>query len=541
MVLTIGNLNFEKLSGPISISILQPTNELSKIISHFTPTLMFVGDIHHTRKTICKDEDNMSTLSTFTPFWLRILDSVASSELPVLYFVEGSFPIDLLDSPYYLRDDKKKWLIKSKDKTVMTYALKYHPECFSTNEKIKQQGCVTSNIKYYFADLRLGISFANINKEDKETIQARSVALAQKITPRILLTSQKNTNSASDHSREQRRMIYSQSEDTFESIVYSTIESALSENRSFRTKKIAHILDTDVRIILEMIFKEPKLCAQLIFDTTNEKVQSSSLLYKAIIGVSDDKKIIKKLEKLFQEYFVYICEHDDELLMCKFKIFKALKNYDKDTKLLKRLYYQNIKIEVDEDDLTDEQLFEQRKNKKEIESYNQACETIATTIFMAFNEMYYLFSSWSKKQYSQLSIYHCGDQHSKYLSEFLVLKDLYTLTEMRNKKDNQCITFQKRDLDIDSLVSSHVLSSSKIAYDTKQSYLIKKYIIKQRIKILGEVNYHNMLSGEILSNDEFEELCAVNNIPNKKCLQLLDMSSISITVPSDFTQKIKTI
>jgi hypothetical protein len=541
MVLTIGNLYFEKLSGPISLSILQPTNDLTKIISHFTPILLLVGDIHHTRKTICKDENSVTTLSTFTPFWLRILDSLATTELPVLYFVEGSFPVDLLDSPYYLRDDKKKWLMKLKDKTVMTYALKYHPECFSSNKKIKQQGCVTSNINYYFADLRLGISFANINKKDRETIQTRSVELAQKITPRILLTSQKHDN-PSDHSRHQRSLIYSESEDTFESVVYSSIESALSENRSFTERKVTHILDTDIRIILELIFKNPKKCSQLIFDASNEEVQTSSLLYKAMIGVSVDKKTIKKLVKLFQDYFVYICENDQELLMNKFLIFKALKNYDKDTKILKRMFYQNIKIEVDEDELTDDEIVERRKINKEIESYNQACETIATTIFMAFNEMYYLFSSWSKQQYSSMSIYHCGDQHSKYLSDFLISKGLYTsVEEVRNKKDNQCLTFKRRDFDIDSIISKNILSSPKIAYDTKQNYLIKQYINKQRIAVLGDMNYFNMLSGEILSNDEFEQICDDHNLTNKKCLELLDMTSISITVPSDFTQKIKSI
>jgi hypothetical protein len=538
MVLTIGNMIFDKLSGPTSLSVLQPTIKLNKLLKHFTPILVLLGDIHDTRKNICKDDDALEVLSTFTPLFLRILDSFCINELPLLYFVEGSFPLDLLDSPYYLRDDKKKWLIKSNGKTVMTYALKYHPECFSTNEKVKQQGCVTSNIKYYFADLRLGISFANINKIDKDMLQTKSLSTAQKITPRIVLKSS-SSKPSTVHSREQRNMIYANSEDTFESIVYSTIESALSENRSFRERKVAHILDTDIRIILKLVFENPEKCSQLIFDPSNDTVKTTSLLYKAIIGVSNDDVTIKKLVQLFQEYFVFICENDEELLICKFKIFKAIKNYDKDTKLLKRLYYQNIKIQIDEDDLSTEQIIERKKIKKQVEEYNEACEMIATTIFMAFNEMYYLFSSWNKQQYSCMSIYHCREQHSKYLSEFLVFKGLYTIDEVRNKKDKQCLVFQKRDLDIDSIVRTHILSSQSLAYETKQNYLVKSFTIKQRIEILGYMNYLNMLSGEILSNDEFEDICAASNTTPKKCLEMLDMSSISITLPKEFKDKVK--
>ena len=53
MVLTIGNMIFDKLSGPTSLSVLQPTIKLNKLLKHFTPILVLLGDIHDTRKNIC--------------------------------------------------------------------------------------------------------------------------------------------------------------------------------------------------------------------------------------------------------------------------------------------------------------------------------------------------------------------------------------------------------------------------------------------------------------------------------------------------------
>ena len=111
MVLTLGYLEFQKVSGPTSLRVLTPTQKLKDLVEHYLPVLVLIGDIHDRLQGLCNNVTD-STLAVYTPLWLRLLDSLGCDLLPVDYFVEAFFPVELLRTPYYLQDANKRFLYK---------------------------------------------------------------------------------------------------------------------------------------------------------------------------------------------------------------------------------------------------------------------------------------------------------------------------------------------------------------------------------------------------------------------------------------------
>jgi hypothetical protein len=574
MSLQIGGVTYNRLSGPTSFSILKPTLRLQNILNHYSPTIILLGDIHDTKDTICdvnivNDKDN-STISTYTTLWLRCLDSLGTTELPVRYFVESDFPLEYLNLSYYTMEERKQWIYKNGDKTIMSYPMKQVPECFSTNPKIRES-CITPNVYYYFSDLREGSEFSLLHSQHKQDLQKKSIQLAEKIIPRHLITYKipkhsEKTNKIKSISYGQKKKIYKHTVDSYESILYSTFKHALSMNRSL-SNKLNTINGLSVLDCLELLYENPKELAHILFDMTLQTIKETSKVYLSLQNVFNGDTFVDSIGNkkqylldLFNDYFVYIMEHDTDIYEYKDIIFKGINRYERDiediklyrswikrrAKLKKTVFDSDIDSDTDNSDIESEELLRLkiRKIESRFKKYNEACEMIAITIFIPFNDMFFLFSSWSHYEYSSVSIYHCGEFHSNYLFEFLSIKGIYEgIREPMNDEDedinsNQCIMFQEI-IQADKIITDNIVQSSYIYEDTKIDYINKVSVIKNRVHILGLHLYKEMLQGKLLSSDKYKECCSRLNIHPHDCKHLLNLTETNITVPSEYTSKLR--
>ena len=150
MPVTIGGLQLEFLSGPVSFDVLIPKNEKF-------PKIMLLGDVHEVKiqETCSNAQVTGVNISTITPAWYRLLDSLG---IRIDYFVETFFEPSLINDPYYIKDDVYSSLLMSNNQQVMSWIARNYIPCFS---ELGSNKCITSNIKYHFADIRLGHASSN--------------------------------------------------------------------------------------------------------------------------------------------------------------------------------------------------------------------------------------------------------------------------------------------------------------------------------------------------------------------------------------------
>jgi hypothetical protein len=558
----LGQCSFERISGPVSITVLQPTALLREKIGHFTPILMLIGDYHEQTDTMCepKELQSLDVLSMYSPVWLRLLDSIATFSLPVRYFVEANFPVELLNTSKYLVEERKPWMYEIDNNTIMTYTAKHHPECYSKNSVI-QQSCITSNMSYEFADLRLGITFAKLTPEDAQEMQQSGITISEIVAPRtsgrspVLIKRVVKTRS-----RKAQQYIYKQTESTYESVMYQTFKNCLTKSRPLDVHKRIMINGVSILKIIKMLFSSPLKVIKLLYDPLSStedvlrvQIQQTSKMFKAMQATSAD---MTDLLQLFYQYFVYVMRHDSELRNCKQVLMDAILNYEEDTNILHRMKHRRIprrnSNDLDEDELLARA--EEMSLKARLKQYEEACDTLAATMFLPFNDMFYLFSTWSPKEYSSLSVYHCGDDHCSHLFEFLTSEQLYkgwsmySLDEQDNKL--QCIDVSNSvqifaghpdTIDsIDAMIQQNILHASDLDMDTKQDFVTKQYIIKNRVRVLGLVQYKRMLSGQLLPKQQLLQLCTQHQLSEKQCKQQLDLSDANVVfVPSEYLSKLK--
>jgi hypothetical protein len=587
----LGFCRFDQVSGPVSITLLRPTSALDQLIGHYTPGLLMLGDHHKTIDTLCEDidENKFDTLHLYTPIWMRLLDSIGTHSLPVRYFVEANFPLDLLNKSYYLTEERHPWSYKIHDKSIMTYTAKFHPECFSKSQEIKRR-CITTNVDYVFADLRLGIAFARLSDTDKKKIIDESLELADHLTPRLVLSKAKTAfkKQESEKSRQQKRMIYKSTSATYEAILTNSFKHALSVHRSLDAANVPTINGVSILKIIRLLYTDPKKCIETLFNITDDSsidnLQYKSMLYKAMNNVlkTNSQTTLRDLCSLFYDYFVYVVQKDEELDFFKQELLEGVKNYKKDTLSIRRMRHERSHPQPeDSEEETDNEV---ENIKRKLKKYDEACKTMASTIFMPFNDMFFLFSTWSKDQYSALSLYHCGDQHSIYLYDFLIQRGLYVGQQVFSTEQDQtqsseeeaqeeqhddedfivdtdflyqkqeqeeekvkvetervqCVNLTQEYIDVDQMIHDRVNQSQEIHQDLKQELKSHRYVIQERIKILGSLRYKQMLAGQLISRADFLSLCHQHNLTENQCVKRLELLSTNINfVPTEYQSKLR--
>jgi hypothetical protein len=323
-------------------------------------------------------------------------------------------------------------------------------------------------------------------------------------------------------------------EQEYESVLSYTLETALSENRSYDSSKLAYIGGVDVLKILALVFNDPEECSHKIFDVTFDLLTKSSKLYKSIQAIQDEPAMALCMQ-MFRSYFVYVCKHDQELHKYAETIFKGIRNYHKDTKTLHEEYKYKQRSQKIHTRIPQEHKQNMRMLQEDLAEYNEACDVLATTIMMPFNEMFVLFSSWRAGHQSCLTLYNAGEAHCSHLRNFLMSQNLYTgivadayaqnifqSKQVLKQKWTRCLDVSQTDVNVDNFLIENMVRQNLLL----PTYQQKLNLAARRIQILGLQIYKEMLSGRLLSKEELEEKCTALQKIDSQCLQDLQISSL---------------
>lgn len=155
MPLTIGDLTIDKISGPISFTMLTPKLtefEKFKLLDVRLPVQLFFGDAHKSTMYMCKnchckaDGKGPCCVKIYSKNFLQAIDSLASTDFPVDIYVETFQP------------DKKIHLEVSDENDIEPlHALEAYSTCYDRTlrgTKRYERECPTQEIKWHYVDPR---------------------------------------------------------------------------------------------------------------------------------------------------------------------------------------------------------------------------------------------------------------------------------------------------------------------------------------------------------------------------------------------------
>ena len=144
MPITIGQLEIDEISGPVSVTYLVPT-ETSKM----EVPILFLGDEHFAFDGMCKPsslDTNNICLSIMEPLFYKVLDSLGSKHGMIDFYLEHD------SKPEWMNDIQTAKLDDSMHHSTVTYLPTKHFQCF--DKQTSQTLCFTKYIRYHFVDIR---------------------------------------------------------------------------------------------------------------------------------------------------------------------------------------------------------------------------------------------------------------------------------------------------------------------------------------------------------------------------------------------------
>jgi len=507
--LVINDQHIEYLSGPTNFCLLSPTAKWNKVIQGFTPLLLLIGDYHkhfdntcqHIGKCKNQTEDSFKCVSTFTPFWYRLLDSIGSNDAVIDYYVESYFPKELVDSKFYFVDEKSKWLHNT-DQSIMDYTTFYHPTCYGNEEQDNKDKCITENIRYNFSDLRLDKEYHKLFKEDVERLS--------KLSHSMINSCKKDKDTELDIDC----VFYPNSESYLTYVITNCLPSEMERNPSepfeffFNTKGIK---------LLEMILDNPSKLIEYL--CKNKDFKNHSMLWSVISLFDAD--VQDSIVELFKTYCAYC--YQDLYIKNEDEIVESIENYVSDTDMMEHKY---PKTDIHKNNAM-QRLINIKKSK--------TLDKLATDIMLPFNDFYTLLHTSSRDKRAILTVYNAGNNHTRNLANFLLKKRYVTslissgdfdnkyLSESsplttkaieKCKKTCQCLHFEanfenKTVEDFVDFVETFLTTYIKvIAFNRPEipeiktmlkSFLTKKELNKKRKAKLGKF-YVMMLKGALINS-----------------------------------------
>lgn len=140
MVLIINKQKVERLSGPVSVTILKPKNtfyQRYKTDDNHIPIFILFGDIHFSGKNGCKVMDE-NDYNIYDSEFLKLFDRTATKSFPVDFYVEA-FLHNERSFPYVTEREPMNLFLK-----------KIHP-CYGKRKSSKR---ITESIRWQSADIR---------------------------------------------------------------------------------------------------------------------------------------------------------------------------------------------------------------------------------------------------------------------------------------------------------------------------------------------------------------------------------------------------
>lgn len=481
----IGQISFNKISGPVSFHYLEPTEDflfsLSKKI--YCPPIILIGDNHFTREKICYDNEEF-TLSIFTPLWLRCLDSLGVENYPIYYGVESFLPTKITNLEYYFTHENKNWLYNIDNQTVMGYIPKQYPECFSKNKNVLKK-CITENINFLFTDFRLGLSFTGISPIHKKKIKKKTFEKLQQ--------NYFQENITNKRSHERKQSVFKNSTEEYENYVYNCLESCLGVNRAESISEGKNKINGYSPIeIIDLAFTDVKKCADIIFDFNNVQVQRGCQLFKMIKLKSLDKNRIKNI---FTEYFIQIIN----TIPLKWKIcfYNICSRFKKETNFFH--YILDLSQKTTKVDREYIEKFKKLEDKM-LTTYNECQQELASTLLIPFNDIYFLVSTFGTK--TPLAIYHSGNFHSTELLKLLIKNGAYNCKYSFGDNNSQCINITK-NFNLDKELINYLNNYGKEIFS---SFYEKQELIQHRVENLGDDLYKEILNGKVITEEELVQI-----------------------------------
>ncbi len=156
----IGNIEIKHLSGPISLSLLKPTENTFNTFKSYggrAPYILLLGDSHYSRENDCVDcSENCNCKKNCCykiddPCFLRALDEFASPKFPIHFYIEQMFDPNLAEK-YSEHKFKNMDDIGYLSKFVHDYKICYVKEERSSSRYKKE--CPTKFMKWNYIDTR---------------------------------------------------------------------------------------------------------------------------------------------------------------------------------------------------------------------------------------------------------------------------------------------------------------------------------------------------------------------------------------------------
>ena len=536
MVLTIGQVPISFLGGPDYLRIIEPTEQLSTLCkseapTHHFPPLLIIGD---DRKFTCSDvpdclNDNITCLSTMSPVWFRLLDTLAFENQQVDYFLEANIYFKYINDTNLLSDDEKSITAFNIANSPLTYIPNYHPQCFKSKDK---DLCMTQNVRYHVCDVRMYSDYVNYSPDHAITnLLVRYTNMSETEAHGIAKSWFGNPDNAL-HILTKYKIPSTEMDlpyyPYFESYLHYVMKKCLGLSRTRYKGGMDFFGQSGISLWQDFFASPSKFIKSLI---NHPKFTTHSIIMKQLRQHSFDAKKVKKLFAEFFLYYLSVCQIDDRN---KSIVLKGISNYSGD---LNEYHRNKSSLRVSD-------------NKKSIydkfEEYEEACDDLCINIFMAFTDFYMWVRSTkdSIANTSVLTVFNAGSNHTTFLSQFMVNKGFYKHHYQGGNENKNCYPTVPVRLHINRPLKYVVqircikfvedFSIDEMVYEKYDDPVVEDHhgLISTRLTILGRKRYLQMLRGKPFSENELSSIAQSHGMTARDIKTTLRLNSVLL--PADY-------
>ena len=430
-----------------------------------------------------------------TKGWYRLLDTIASNEQPIDYFIETFLPPKVLEDAEFVHVSGENTFNIPADQFVMMYIPNKHIQCF-TKDKSR---CFTKHIRYHLSDIRYS---------EKYFQQANVASKFQGCYEQQLIN----------------KLI----ECVFE---WSSI--------GHKESKIGDVLASS--IFDEIVNNNLNKAYQILFALQDEFYQQTSIILKQVLKqkttyeytkpfleASDTSSINYKHPLIIRwyEFLQSYCQLHVQLLI-KDQTFVYLATQ------CKRIYseYESHKdayvIAIQESLEPSRIWFQFRKdNLKYVQDF-------ITQLFRPVIELYFLLRSWKVTQTpkSWLNVWNAGYEHTGNVALILQQLGYYQVKEWKDtlppgisaKSKNFSLTVQQQ-IDLKNIPATRCISFDNVSIKMSDynCFFAPNNIAKQRIFLLGSSLYFQVLNGKKLTQQDIEVIISNKKVSQNKFRKMIN-------------------
>jgi hypothetical protein len=557
----IGWNDLHFIGGPVSFSVLEPTNKIGK----HAPPLLLLGDHHRCRKGLCnakrlkrthkKQGELLRIVYTNTPLWFRLLDLYGTNNYPVSYYIETFLLIHQEDN----ETTQLKWQTTVGFNSFMNYINQFYPECITSSS------CISSFIQYKMSDLRVDMTQLELSPEAKsiqkmlaldqkrdrsKVYNSRTIPrVAQKFTAQPNLSFETASKIINDHMSSEALPFY-ESQVWFYLCYFATLRRVEQEHKEMPQllgfsgaqivqlvlqRNYSQVANVLLNPSMRFFKKHSKLYETMTDDYINNSLQFAKDYIKYFYSCHFDKSLGKKMKGVY-----------GELVSVEQVLNRLYRVYDQETTVIQlhQEYMSSSTMGHQTSWMVDDILTSHPNLKKDFDlicklasnQYPKACIEMTSVLLAPLNDLYMLFDSYKP---SSLCVYNAGNAHISTLYHFLVSNQYYsTPTGLIGRddisgpiSDHHCISFENT-VNLDRIIYSH--------YSTPEQQAKRELVVKRR-NAFGEDLFLKILSGKVidpsslLSSPLFQAYQEETQLRNfSQVMQDLQIEHVQGLVPKEY-------